>query len=160
MVVRSLAYGAILILTAAPLAAQSPREVLFPSDASCYAREYSAQHLADHPAQRVSSLALTPEGAKVEDHTMQVWVTVTLRDWPGEQLLALAYCQVADADKMDCVMEGDAGAFTVAPAKGGAALVTVAQAGMGFEGATGFVTLRQDRGDDLSFLVQPTRECR
>ncbi len=160
MVIRPYVYGAALILTATPLAAQSPREVIFPSDASCYARDYSAKHLADHPVQRVSSIALTPEGAKVEDPAMQVWVTVTLRDQPGEQLLALAYCQVADAASMDCKMEGDAGAFTISSAKSGAVLVTVAKADMGLEGDIGFVTLRHDRGDDRSFLLQPARDCR
>lgn len=150
----------LMLVAAGPLAAESPREVMFPSDASCYAREYTAQHLADHPVQRVTSMALTPEGAQVEDPAMTVWVTATLRDWPGEKLLAMAYCQVEDSDRMTCLMEGDAGAFTVQPAKGGAVLVTVGKAGMGFEGELGFATLRADAGDDRSFLLQPTRDCR
>jgi hypothetical protein len=157
---RSMPCAAIFMLGASPLLAESPRNVMFPSDASCYLRDYSADHLAKHPKQRVSSIALRPEGALVEDATMTVWVTVTLRDQPGEDLVALTYCQVADADRMDCLMEGDAGAFSLAPAKGGAVLVTVAKAGMGFDGATDFVTLRSDSGDDRSFLVKPTGDCR
>ena len=148
------------MLAATQLSAQSPREVIFPTDANCYARDYSAQHLADHPAQRVSSMALTPEGAKVEDPAVLVWVTATLRDHPGEQLLAQASCQVADATLMECTMEGDAGAFTIATARNGAVLVTVSPRDMGFEGEMGFVTLRHDQGDDRSFLLQPTRDCR
>ncbi|TAG17559.1 MAG: hypothetical protein EAZ40_12160, partial [Rhodobacterales bacterium] len=156
MVSRSGLYATILILSAAsPLAAESPREILFPSDTACYARAYSAQHLADHPAQRVSTIALRPEGALVEDPAMLVWVTITLRDRPDEALEALAYCQVQDNMRLGCTMEGDAGAFTIATAKGGAALVSVDKAGMGFEGETDFITLRADAGDDRSFLLQP-----
>ncbi len=132
---------------------------MFPSDANCYARTYSAQHLAEHPAQMVSSIALRPEGAKVEDPAMLVWVTITLRDRPDEALEALAYCQVHDSTRLGCMMEGDAGAFTIATSKGGAALVTVDKAGMGFEGETGFVTLRADAGDDRRFLLQPLNPC-
>ncbi|NJS39640.1 MAG: hypothetical protein HC783_12200 [Rhodobacteraceae bacterium] len=156
MVGQSGFYATILILlAAAPLAADSPREVLFPSDAVCYARAYSAQHLADHPVQRVSPIALRPEGAKVEDPAMLVWVTISFRDRPDEALEALAYCQVQDSTRLGCIMEGDAGAFTIAAGKKGSALVSVEKAGMAFETATGFVTLRADAGDDRSFLLQP-----
>ncbi len=160
MVTKSVIYGTVFMLAAGSVAAQSPREVIFPTDASCYVREYSAKHLADHPVQRITSMALTPEGALVEDPAVTVWVTATLRDWRGEQLVAMAYCQVADAKTMDCVMEGDAGTFTVATAKGGAVLVSVGKEDMGFEGETGFVTLQHDRGDDRSFLLSRTRNCR
>lgn len=149
-----------MCLAAFPLAAQSPQDLMFPTRATCYAREYSAAHLAEHPAQRVTSIALTPADGTGTDPRLQLWVTLTVKDWPGEQLLALGYCENNGADTLYCGMEGDAGGFTVTPAKGGAVLVSVSSLGMGFEGERGFVTLERTRGDDRQFLLQPTRDCR
>lgn len=160
MVGRSLACAAALLIAAAlPLAAQSPQERVFPGGTTCYARDYSAAHLAGHPQQRVTSIALTPDGGVSPDPRLEVWVTVTLRGQPGEPYMALAVCENT-GDTLYCGLEGDAGGFTVEPAKAGAILVKVARRGMSFEGETGFVTLESHRGDDRSFLLQPVRDCR
>lgn len=160
MVGRNLACAATLVLAAScPVAAQSPQDRIFPGGKTCYARDYSAAHLAGHPQQRVSSIALTPDDAVSPDPRLELWVTITLRDQPGEQYLALAVCENS-GDTVYCGLEGDAGGFTVEPAKGGAVLVRVTREGMSFEGENGFVTLESNRGDDRSFLLQPVRDCR
>lgn len=161
MVARPLSsiIGAILAGSTLPLAADTPREAMFPGDRSCYARAYSADHLARHPDQQATSIALTPEAGMAGDPLLQVWVTATVRDWPGEALTALAYCEAAGT-ALSCGLEGDAGSFSLAPDREGTVLLTVARGGMGFEGARGFVTFAPNRGDDRSFRLRPTRDCR
>ena len=44
-------------LLATPALGETPREAMFPSDGSCYRRQYSADHLAAHPAQRMEWIA-------------------------------------------------------------------------------------------------------
>jgi hypothetical protein len=150
----------LLAATTFSATAQSPAEQMFPTSTSCYAREYTAAHLAQHPVQRVTSMALTPAQGTPPDPRLQLWVTMTLKDEPGEQLLALGFCENSGADALSCLLEGDAGGFTLTPAKGGSVLLRVAGLGMGFEGAHGFVTLERNRGDDRSFLLPSTRDCR
>lgn len=154
---RLLAPG-LLALAALPVLAQSPRDEMFPGLSVCYAREYDRAHLAAHPDQRVTSVALTPDQAAPTDALFPLWVVVTHRDQPGK-LEALAYCENIE-DTLYCGMEGDAGAFSIAPAREGAVLLSVARGGMGFEGETGFVRLEADRGDDRTFLLYPARDCR
>jgi hypothetical protein len=150
----------LMLVAALPAAAQSPRDLMFPTASSCYARDYSIAHLASHPMQQVSSISLTPDRAAAADPLLQLWVTVTVRSLPGSRLEALAYCEDNGADTLSCDMEGDAGRFSVTPAKGGAVLVAVSSSGMSFEGDTSFLTLERNQGDDRSFLLQPTRDCR
>jgi hypothetical protein len=146
-----------LICFAAPLAAQSPTDLMFPNKSGCYLRQYSTDHLAGHPAQRVTEISLTAEGS-IADPLLGLWVHATLRGVPGGEFEALAYCE-NEGGQMYCGMEGDAGGFSVAPAKNGAVLVSVSSYGMGFENERGFEQLEPDRGDDRSFLLQPV-PCR
>jgi hypothetical protein len=146
-----------LVLTG-PLAAQSPTDRMFPDDRSCYAREYGIAHLASHPQQQATSIALTPQGRSPDGLSRQVWVTATVRSMPGK-LEALAYCENI-SDQLYCQMEGDAGAFALTVARDGAVLLAVSSRGMTFEGETGFVTFERSRGDDRSFLLRPTADCR
>lgn len=159
MVVRSGICLIFLMFSAQPTLAQSPQDRVFPGGKTCYAREYTPDHLAAHPQQRVTSIALTPAPEVTKDPRLEVWVTVTLRGQPGERYEALAICENT-GDTLYCGLEGDAGGFTVTPAKGRAVLVSVTRHGMSFEGETGFVTLEKARGDDRSFLLQPVTDCR
>lgn len=129
----------------------------FPAADSCYARDYTAEHLAGHPRQRTASIALMPMARS--ERQQEVLVMVTLRDLPGEVLRAYAYCENID-DTLYCPMEGDAGAFSITAAPDGAVLVTVSSLGMTFEGSRDFVPFAPDRGDDRSFLLWPVRGCR
>jgi len=158
MLLPYLAFG-LALGPALPLDAQSPRDQLFPTPGSCYSREYSAAHLASHPAQRVTSMALTPDQQAAAGPQLQLWIIATVRTMPGK-LEALAYCENSTTDMLDCAMEGDAGGFTISRAKAGAVLMTVSSEGMSFEGETGFVRLEKTRGDDRSFLLQQTLDCR
>jgi hypothetical protein len=139
--------------------AQGLGDQLFATDDACYSRKYSSDHLALHPLQQVTGMTLRPEARPV-DAALQLWVSVTLRAWPDEVLLALAYCRDAGADRLACSLEGDAGGFSIIPARDRAVLVSVSDQGMGFEGATGFATLDHNRGDDRSFLLPPSPKCR
>ena len=153
MVIDKMTCAAIFMSIAAqPLAAQSPMDTMFPDKSGCYLRQYSPDHLAKHPEQRVTQIGLTAE-ADVAFPMLGLWVDVTLRGQPGGEFLALAECENIE-DTLYCTMEGDAGAFSIALRKDGAILVEVGRYGMTFENEAGFVTLEQQRGDDRSFLLQ------
>ncbi|MCX7288933.1 MAG: hypothetical protein NTW20_15675, partial [Rhodobacterales bacterium] len=139
-----------LICGASSVLAQGLQDRLFPTDSACYSRKYSSAHLASHPEQQVTSMALRPETRPV-GADLELWVSVTLRTWPDEVLLALAYCTQTAPDRLDCGLEGDAGGFSISRAKDRAVLVSVSDQGMGFEGQAGFATLDHNRGDDRSF---------
>jgi hypothetical protein len=157
MVSRSVALAALVAAGAAQ--AQSPMDRLFPGPEACYARDYTEAHLASHPMQQATSLALTPSPRRPGDRFQDLRLTATVRAMPGEVLTALAYCENID-ETLFCAMEGDAGGFTLRAADGGAVLVEVTRLGMTFEGMRGFVTFAHDRGDDRSFLLRPVRDCR
>lgn len=154
MVSRAAACAAIFIL-AAPALAQSPQDRMFPDAATCYARSYSAAHLAQHPAQRVTAMRLSPD-FQIADPLLVLHVELRLRGTPGGDFEGYGYCENNGADTLYCGMEGDAGGFTVTPAKGGAVLVTVSSVGMSFENDAGFVTLEKAKGDDRAFLLRPS----
>lgn len=153
---RGITYTALLILPSAAMA-QSPMQAMFPGPDSCYARSYSATHLADHPAQRVTDFALSPDFS-FADPGLTVRLDLRLRGVPGGAFEGYAYCE-NEAGHLYCGMEGDAGGFQIDPAKGGAILVSVSSHGMSFENDTGFATLERNAGDDRTFLLRPAA-CR
>ncbi len=118
---------------------------------SCYLRQYSRDHLAKHPDQTVTMIAIGPETGADEADAPILRVAVTVRG-DGEVYLGVGYCD-GWGKRMDCAMEGDAGAFALEPAKDGAVRLTLARRGIAFEGARGFVELAGDRGDDREFLI-------
>lgn len=140
-----------------PVAAQSPMDRMFPTDTSCYARAYTPDHLASHPAQRVTTMRVQPDRQAAEPF-LALHLSLTLRGTPGGAFEALALCENIDGT-VYCTMEGDAGAFSIEDGRGDSVLVTVGSRGMGFENEAGFVTLERDRGDDRSFLLRPV-DCR
>ncbi|WP_374643878.1 hypothetical protein [Tabrizicola sp.] len=143
----------ILMCLSGPALAKSPTDLMFPSDARCYARSYTADHLARHPAQRVTAMALRPDRQAAAPF-LGLWLSVTLRGAPGGTFEALASCENIE-HTLYCTMEGDAGAFSIEPGKGKAVLVSTGSRGIGLENEAGFVTLERDRGDDRSFLLRP-----
>ncbi|MEZ5798491.1 MAG: hypothetical protein R3D63_14080 [Paracoccaceae bacterium] len=122
---------------------------IFPTDQSCYRRQYDRAHLASHPDQRVTEIAV---GAVARDARVVVVNLSLMRRGDREVYLASAYCE-SRLDHLSCLMEGDAGAFDLSPAKGGKLLLTVATRGMAFEGARDFVEISGLTGDDRSFLL-------
>lgn len=149
--------GAVTAL-AGPAGAASPWDEMFPVGNSCYQRVYSDEHLAAHPQQRVTAMTIAADPEMPANPWPAVALNVRLRGSDGGSAQAVAWCENT-GDTLFCMMEGDAGAFSIAPAKGSAVLVTVSRDGMGFETETGFVTLEAKRGDDRSFLLRPVDGC-
>jgi predicted nucleic acid-binding Zn ribbon protein len=124
-------------------------QVILPG--SCYLRQYTRAHLAEHPDQTVTMIALGPETGAEEADAPILRLMVAVRG-DGEFYRATAYCD-GWGRRMDCMLEGDAGGFTLEPARDGAVRMTLARYGITFEGSGGFVTLEGDRGDDRVFLI-------
>lgn len=155
---RAALCAAILTLGAPqPGLAQSPGDQMFPGAGSCYVRAYGKDHLAAHPAQRVTGITLSPAPGFADPH-LGLYITLRLRGVPGGDFEAYAACE-NEAGHLYCSMEGDAGGFQIDPAKGGAVLLTVSSLGMTFENDAGFATLERNAGDDRSFLLRPAA-CR
>ena len=141
------------LVLASPAVGQTPREALFPSDASCYLRYYNADHLARQPAQTVQLIQVGPDQGQWESDVLVLKIGLDLRSTP-EHLLGYAYCEPAGKG-LACGMEGDAGSFQLTPARDGAIRIDIGPNGVSFEGETGFVTLEGSSGDDRSFVMPP-----
>lgn len=147
--------SALFLILADPAFAQSPQDRMFPDASSCYSRTYSADHLAQHPAQRVTEIRLSPD-FQIAAPLLGLHVEMRLRGTPGGAFEGYGSCENEGGDTLFCGMEGDAGGFAVTPAKDGAILVTVSRLGLSFENEAGFVTLEKDKGDDRTFLLRPS----
>ncbi len=142
-----------LLLIATPALAQSPRDTMFPSDATCYLRHYTAAHLASHPAQRVTDIALGPDQPSLNPQELTLRLGVSLRG-TSDYFLSYAYCENTGG-ALSCHLEGDAGWFTLEPAANGGLLMTTGRGGIGFEGAEGMFQIGGSASDDNSFLIPP-----
>ncbi|MES2540716.1 MAG: hypothetical protein V4720_05055 [Pseudomonadota bacterium] len=142
-------------MSAVPALAQSPQDRMFPDQANCYARIYAPEHLAAHPKQRVTEMRLSPD-VQIAAPLLALHIEVTLRGTPGGAFEFYGYCENEGETTLYCAMEGDAGGFTLTPARSGAVLLTVSSLGMSFENDAGFVTLEHKKGDDRTFLLQPS----
>jgi hypothetical protein len=135
-----------------PASAATLRDMMFPGNASCYLRQYSDAHLAGHPDQLVAQIALGPTpGNTYEPGWIVLTVTVRLRG-SQETYMGGAICDLA-GDRLDCAMEGDAGAFTLTRAKDGGVMLNVSPRGMAFEGEQDFIEISGTSGDDRAFLM-------
>ena len=153
--VNRLTTCAAILMWATSLAAQSPQDQMFPDSARCYARIYSAEHLAAHPAQQVTGISVSPV-ADYADPFLGLFLKLTLRNVPGGAFEAYASCENEGGDTLFCLLEGDAGGFQITPAKKGAILLEVSSLGMTFENDEVFATLEAKSGDDRNFLLVPT----
>jgi hypothetical protein len=118
---------------------------------ACHLRRYAPDHLAAHPAQSVTLIALAPETGAAEADTPVLRLSVAVRG-DREIYRATAYCDRWQFPA-DCLLEGDAGAFRLEAARDGALRLTVAPRGISLEGSRGFVALEGTRGDDRLFLI-------
>ena len=141
-----------LALLATPALAKSPRDMMFPSDASCYLRQYTPLHLAGHPDQRVTLVALGPLSAEWGDPRYLVLTVALHVRGTSERYQAVAYCE-NESDHLYCQMEGDAGGFVLTPGRDGALRMALGRGGIGFEGAQDFLELSGTTGDDRVFLL-------
>jgi hypothetical protein len=141
---------------ASAVRADGPQDLMFPHRDTCYMRDYGPDHLASYPAQRVVKFALIQTTEGVPAGMLGLWVRLTVRNSPaGQRFDGIGYCAADGPKRLSCTMEGDAGSFTVTPAKNGAVLVEVCPQGVSFEGGNGFETLESDRGDDRTFILYP-----
>jgi hypothetical protein len=117
----------------------------------CYIRQYDAAHLARHPEQTVTQIALYPSALSYDPgfELLELFVRVT---GTNLEYHATAYCD-RSADRWDCGLEGDAGSFILTGEKPGLLRLTLNRDGISFEGAQDFLTLHGDRGDDRVFLI-------
>lgn len=136
---------ALCLATALPAGAQT----IDPN--GCWLRQYSAGHLAKHPDQTVTLIALGPETGAEEADAPILRLAVQKRG-SREIFYGAAYCD-GWRSPMDCMMEGDMGLFRLERAKDGAVKLTVHRVGVTLEGSRDFVTLYGDRGDDIAFLI-------
>ncbi|MEO5616041.1 MAG: hypothetical protein ABIR04_14120 [Cypionkella sp.] len=143
----------LLTILPLPLYAQTGATAMFPPEASCFQRHYDAAHLAKHPQQLITDIALTPAEGQEVSTSLVVDISVKLRDI-SDSYIGSAYCE-ADSVGLSCGMEGDAGAFSLALREDGALLLKVDPRGMSFEGAQDFLTLSGSSGDDRAFFMYP-----
>ena len=155
MVARSTAFAVILILGSSLSAgAESPQDQMFPRGDSCYARNYGALHLSQHPDQRVTRFAVSPDFVS-DAPRLALELRLQLRGNSGGAFEAHAICENQGEATLYCGMEGDAGGFQITRAKNRGILITVSSLGMSFENEGGFVTLDRNSGDDRSFILRP-----
>ncbi|MFN5995506.1 MAG: hypothetical protein ACK47C_19115 [Paracoccaceae bacterium] len=131
---------------------------MFPRDDFCYARNYGAVHLAQHPEQRVTRFSITPDFVSASP-ALALELRLQLRGTGGGAFAAYAVCENNGDNAIYCTMEGDAGGFQITPAKNRSILVQVSSLGMSFENEGGFTTLERNTGDDRSFILRPAA-CR
>lgn len=129
----------------------------------CYGRTYDDAHLKDHPKQIVRRIEIdmdkTDANARVntaERFELGVAVMTTKsEEWYGNS----AICQ-GGQDSAECFLDGDGGKFKLTSDEGGAMRLETGDYGIGFEGATDFIELKSDSGDDRVFVLKPGRdEC-
>ena len=125
--------------------------IKMPGNASpCYARTYTEDHLASHPRQKVTRFYVTrseyDEGGSAR--AFEVAFGFRLRTEPGP-FVGYATCRTR-GDGAACVVEADAGAFTLAPRPDGI-LVSVDKR-LEVEGMTGFSPNLYD-SDDREFRL-------
>lgn len=117
----------------------------------CFVRDYTATHLADHPQQQVRYIALSPSLLPELENIRVLNVFVALRD-NDYYYHAVANC-AADGQHLHCQMDGDAGTFTLEPARKGGLRLTVGPNDMEFKGNAPSVSLQANSGDDRVFLL-------
>lgn len=144
----------ILLISAAPALASGSMDQIFPSDGSCYLRHYDRAHMATHPDQLVTDIAIgpyAPEWGRQDYVAVTVVVSVIGTD---EFLASYAVCR-ENRGSLTCLMEGDAGGFSLKAETSGKVRLEVSRQGMNFEGRSGFISLSGTQGDDRVFLLPP-----
>jgi hypothetical protein len=156
--VTSLAIGLLAFGTALQA---GPLEDAFPTITSCYLRDYSDSHLAKHPEQRVTRIAVGPDlNAYAEGQVGAIRLSVVLRD--GVALSEVADCRSKGASTF-CVMDAELGIYTINATPEGIRL-QVGEEGISFEtfnpdepDAVDRVMISGISGDDRVFDIPATR---
>lgn len=148
----------LLAVLAAPACAQDLAETHFSMN-FCWERTYSAEHLAEHPEQRVTRVVIRKEplGFPKSPGETLMEIAVTFRGADGSRegpkAEAIGFCRADGGERLSCGLEGDAGRYEMV-AEGRELLLTVGEEGMVFESSRARHELRADEGDDRSFLLR------
>lgn len=151
-----------LCIVASPAFAENVLDSHFGNPAlpssGCFVRSYSNSHLAKHPDQVATEIAVMVSALSSGGSTPLLDVFVTLRV-DREQYHGLAACKTK-AKGLTCLLEGDAGGFTLTGENNGAPRLTVGRQGMGLEGDN-LVEISGTQGDDRAFLIPnvPGDQC-
>lgn len=173
--IMTLLSGSCLAMAApAPADPATPLTAHFGRGDSCYARVYSAQHLAEHPEQKTLEIRLDhfPDYEGFEDDqgrklfypdTPEIVVNLAVRTRAsGGIMTATGFCwpDKARPDTMSCGLECDAGQFTLRGRGKGKILLTLSGTLYFGEGCGDDAELAPEP-DDRSFLLarQPDAVC-
>ena len=144
------------VAAGAPALAQGPFAALFGAagEGACYSRSYDAAHLATHPRQRVTSIAIAyrPSAQMKEKSTPQrfeVGLGVRVKG-DGELYSRVAYCQPAGAG-FSCSLESDGGQITLTPE--GARGLRLTTGRIAIEGNRRFIEVGGAASDDSTFIM-------
>jgi hypothetical protein len=153
----------LLVLSAgiAPSHADSLFETYFSKAAGgtpCYARQYTAAHLAKNPKQQVTAFEIdfepaNPDGVLNTAKRFELGVGVQKRG-SAEWFTNAGYCTMR-AGGFDCGLDGDGGQFRLQPASGGRLRLELTRDTMGFEGENSFFEFGGKISDDNVFLLSP-----
>jgi hypothetical protein len=113
----------------------------------CYARTYDAEHLRAHPRQRLVSMSLTGAGYGRMNELRYAFRLRSLKD----HFTGLAVCR-PHRKGAHCLVEGDGGDFSLAPATAGLRLAVGRK--WTVEGANGFSPDLARGGDDRIVLLR------
>jgi len=148
-----------LAASAAPGHADSLFETYFSKAAGgkpCYARRYTADHLAKHPRQHVVAIEIdfqpaNPDGVLNTAKGFELGFGVQKRG-SSEWFTNSGYCATM-ADRFTCGLEGDGGRFTLRPASRGRLRLDLTGDGMAIEGANSVFEFGGNKSDDNVFLL-------
>jgi hypothetical protein len=151
----------VLAAGATPSHAQTLFETYFSKAAGgkpCYARHYTAAHLASNARQQVVAVKIdfqpaNPDGVVNTPKSFDLGFGVRKRG-SAEWFTNSAYCSTK-ADGFDCALEGDGGLFTVRPASGGRLRLELARDTIAIEGEKSVFEFGGKRSDDNVFLLAP-----
>ena len=119
----------------------------------CYARRYDAQHLAQHPRQKVQQIGLYfTSAAKHTPAAFEVGLAIVARG-TGRSFSSPATC-AERGDAIVCNVESDGGTFQLRPRGSGMTLQVVGD-GLRMEGST-FFEAGGTRSDDNLFVLTPS----
>lgn len=132
--------------------------------APCYARTYPAEHLKDHPEQRVARIIVDldktdADGKPITEAALALGFGVQLKTSP-EWYTNTSVCKSAGAE-ISCFLEGDGGSFAITAAEDGAIKIATGSYGIAMEGSKDFIELSAGKGDDKVFILKlaPQSEC-
>ena len=122
----------------------------------CYAREYTAKHLAEHPRQQVTAIEIdyrpaNPDGVLNTAKGFELGFGVKKRG-SAEWFTNSAYCTTR-SDRFECGLEGDGGQFRLRPSAHNRLRLELVRDTIAIEGADSVFEFGGSKSDDNVFLL-------